>query len=162
MVLHDSRDQFYIELSQKIEEKQITSQETIDFVNNTKDHNASDLYELCSKFADIGLNAPKKADPKTCDVQSCFQFSDINAAKSAFSAFVSDNDICDIEGLLETVQLMHPFAVAWDDPRPKGGMVRPEGYDWKPGFAGKYHNFCQLPDEIWEQIKDEILKEMMQ
>ncbi len=43
---------------------------------------------------------------------------------------------------------MHRFAVAWDDPRKKSGIVPPEGYDWKPGFAGKYHNFCELPEDI--------------
>lgn len=124
-----------------------------------KSARGSGFYELCSKFTDISLNAPKTADPKTCDVQACFQFTDINVAKAAFKDFVSKNGISDINGLLEAIHLMHPFSVAWDDPRSKGGMVRPENYDWKPGFAGKYHNFCQLPEDIWNQIKDEIMKE---
>ncbi len=159
MVLHDSKDQFYAELNRKVEERQITSQEFIEFLKNMADQNASGFYELCSKFTDISLNAPKIADPKTCEVQGCFQFSDINAAKSAFQTYVRDNGLTDIEGTIEAVHLMHPFSVAWDDPRNKGGMVRPENYDWKPGFAGKYHSFCELPDDIWNQIKCEILEE---
>lgn len=160
MVLHDSKDQFYAELNRKVEDRQITSLEFIDFLKSMADQNTSGFYELCSKFTDISLNAPKKADSKTCEVQVCFLFSDINVAKSAFQIYVRDNELTDVEGILEAVHLMHPFSVGWDDSRNKGGMVRPENYDWKPGFAGKYYNFCELPNETWEQIKDEILKEM--
>ena len=158
MVLHDSKDQFYVELNRKIENMQITSQEFVDFINSIPDQKTSGFYELCSKFTDVSLNVPKKVNPKTCNVQACFQFSDINTAKSAFKTFVRDNDLIDIEGLLEAIHLMHPFSVAWDDPRSKGGIVRPENYNRKPGYAGKYYNFCGLPDENWNQIKDEIMR----
>lgn len=120
---------FYAELNQKVEDRQITSQEFIDFMNSLADQSSSRFYELCSTFTDISLNAPKNADPKSCEVQACFQFSDINVAKSAFQAYVRDKALTDVEGLLEAVHLMHPFSVAWDDPRNKGGMVRPENYD---------------------------------
>lgn len=158
--MQDSKEQFYYELNHKIDEEQIVSSEFIEFITAKGD--TSGFYELCSKFTDISLNAPKAPDPKTCEVRACFQFTDINIAKAAFAEYVDTHQLKDIEGLLEAVRLMHPFAVAWDDPRSKSGMVRPEGYDWNSIFAGKYHNFCQLPDEIWDQIKDEIQKEMTQ
>ena len=161
MVMHDLRNQFYDELNRKIKDKQITSQEFIGFMNSETECNASAFYELCSKFSDISLNAPKAVDTKTCNVQASFQFIDINAAKAAFQEFVRKNELTDIAGLLEAIHMMHPFSVAWDDPRSRGGMIRSEKYDWKLGFVGKHYNFCELPEEIWNQIKDDIMKETM-
>ncbi len=38
-------------------------------MHDSKDK-TSGFYEVCSKFSDISLNAPKSVDHKTCDVQS--------------------------------------------------------------------------------------------
>ena len=120
----------------------------------------SGFYELCSTFSDIGLNAPKWPDPKTCNVQASFQFKDIDNAKAAYKEYVAERQLTDYNGILDAVGLMHRYAVAWDDPRSKDGIVRPENYDWKPGIAGKHYNFCALPDDIWEKVKAEILEEL--
>ena len=159
MVLHDAKDQFYAELEQKIKNKEIESEEFVAFLSSHAGE-GSGFYELCSTFSDIGLNAPKWFDPKNCDVQALFQFKDIDIAKAAFKKYVAERQLTDYNGILDAVGIMHQYAVAWDDPRSKGGIVRPENYDWKPGFAGKYHNFCALPDDIWEKVKTGILTEI--
>ncbi len=164
MVLHDAKDQFYAELERKVKNKEIESEEFAAYVlSHIEEHpedNTSNFYELCSTFSDISLNAPKWADPKTCDVQASFQYADIDKAKTAFKSYIAETGIADIEGLLEVVGQMHRLAVAWDDPRAKSGVVHPEGFKWQSGFFGKYHNFCELPNDIWKKIKDEIMKEM--
>lgn len=160
MVLHDSKDQFYSELKNKIENEDITSEEFVRFIRSFDSLDNSDFYELCSKFADIGLNAPKQADPVTCDVKAVFQFSDCNRAKAAFKEFTVIHHLLDIDGLLEAVRQMHHMAKAWDDTRCKGGIVLPKDYDEKPGFGGKYYNFCELPDDIWRNMADDIRKEL--
>ena len=162
MKLHDSKDQFYMELEQKIKCGEITSKELVDFISScqgeSSEMNSSEFYELCSAFADISLNAPKLADSKTCDVQACFQYKDIEDAKVQFNNYVKKNELKDIGGILDAIGYMHSFAVAWDDPREKSGIVHPDGYDWNSAFAGKYYNFCELPDDIWQKIKNEILE----
>lgn len=76
MVLHDAKDQFYAEVERKVKNKEIESEEFAAFVSyHTEEHpedNTSNLYEQCSAFSDISLNALKGADPKTCDVQASF------------------------------------------------------------------------------------------
>ena len=162
MVLHDAKNQFYTELYQKIENNEISSKEFVDFISSTRgespEHNTSDFYELCSKFSDINLNAPKWADPKTCDVEALFQFKDIDGAKKAFESYVSEKGLTDYEGVLDAIGLMHRHAVAWDDPRSKSGLVQPKDYKWNSPFFGKYHNFCEIPEDFWQTLREEILK----
>ena len=164
MVLHDAKDQFYTELYHKIESNEITSKVFADFITSTRGEHPEDstsgFYELCSKFSDISLNAPKWADSKTCDVQASFQFKDIDAAKAAFKSYVSQKGLTDYEGVLDAIGLMHRLAVAWDDPRAKSGLVQPKDYKWNSPFFGKYHNFCEIPDDFWQTLKEEILKEI--
>ena len=164
MVLHDSKDQFYTELEYKINNKEIKSEEFSIFVlshtGENPEDNTSNFYELCSVFSDISLNAPKQADPKTCEVQAVFQRDDIDKAKAAFKSFIAETGLKDIAGLLDAIGEMQRLAVAWDDPRAKSGVIHPEGFSWQTGFFGKYHIFCELPCEIWQKIREEILEEM--
>lgn len=164
MILHDEKEQFYQELSQKIGNGERFSKEFIAFLSTKREeeqgNNSSGFYELCSKFSDISLNAPKYADPKTCDVQASFQFKDIDIAKEAFKQYVAENELNDYEGILEVIRVMHPFAVAWNDSRQKTAVVQPKNYQWDSPFYGKYHNFCELPEDIWGKISSELLKEL--
>ncbi len=164
MIIHNSKDKFYVELNQRIKSGEISSKEFIDFFLSCQkqepEGNTSEFYEVCSKFSDISLNALKFVDHKTCDVQASFQFTDINNAKVHFKNFMRDKELNDVEGVLDAIGMMHRFAVAWDDPREKSGIVPPEGYDWTPGFAGKYHNFRELPEDIWQKIRNEIIEEL--
>ncbi len=165
MILHDSKDKFYVELEQRIKNGEIRSKEFVNFFLSCQkqepEDNISEFYELCSKFSDISLNAPKFVDRKTCDVQASFQFTDIDNAKLHFKNFMRDKELDDVEGVLDAIGIMHRFAVAWDDPREKSGIVQPEGYDWMPGFTGKYHNFCELPEDIWQKIRNELIEELV-
>lgn len=160
MVFHESKDQFYSELENKIKRKKLTSDEFIEFIQAFKDPFDSGFYELCSTFSDISLNAVKQADPVTCDVQACFNYSDCDKAKAAFKNYVNSHKMTEVDGLFEAIYQMHRYAVARDDTRCKGGRIVPKDYDWKPGFGGKYHNFCKLPEDIWKQIADDIRKEL--
>lgn len=36
-----------------------------------------EFYNVCARFADISLNAPKYRILGTCDIQGCFQYKDI-------------------------------------------------------------------------------------
>lgn len=53
--------------------------------------------------------------------------------------------------------VMYEYAVEFGDER-KSGIVRPEGYNYQPGFAGVYYNFAQIPDDIWRKIKSETIE----
>ena len=166
MGFKNSKEYFYYELENKISNKDISSKEFIDFINSCSSdnsgNNSSFFYELCSKFTDISLNAKKVADPITCDITACFLFNDIDAAKSAFISYMNNNHLTDAEGILDAIFIMHPLAVADDDNRTKASLVRPTNYDGKSLFAGKYHDFCVIPYEEWEEIRNEIMNILQQ
>ena len=163
MATHNAKDRFYAELDRKIEGKEIKSEEFSTFIlshaGENLEESTSGFYELCSKFCDISLNAPKYVDSKTCDVQASFQLADIKKAKVALNSYLNEHGLRDIEGILNAIGLMYRFAVAWDDSRAKSTVVQPEGYYRNASFFGKYYDFCVLPDDIWGQIKTEILNE---
>ena len=73
-VINDSKDYFYLGLQNK--------KEQIDLLwPGVENLESTQFYELCQKYSDIALNAIKQRIPGTCDVQGCFQFTDIEAAK---------------------------------------------------------------------------------
>ena len=134
-VINDSKDYFYLGLQNK--------KEQIDLLwPGVENLESTQFYELCQKYSDIALNAIKQRIPGTCDVQGCFQFTEIEAA--------------DIDALLSLIHEFHSYAVAWDDKRTTSGSVLPENYDYQSMYAGKYYNFKELPDDIWEQIAREV------
>ena len=165
MSLHDKKRQFYSELYHKIDTKEITSEEFVNFVTTNKtnnpDDNQSGFFELCQKFVEISLNAEKYPDPTTCDVTAVFLHTDVNAAKGAFIMYVANNKLLDIDGVLEAIRLMHMYAVLDEDPRTKSAMITPSGTSSfaQLGYIGKFHNFCTIPHEMWIELYEVIKKE---
>lgn len=148
-VINDSKDYFYLGLQNK--------KKQIDLLwPGVENLESTQFYELCQKYSDIALNAIKQRIPGTCDVQGCFQFTDIEAAKRATKDYVMGWRIKDIDALLSLIHEFHSYAVAWDDKRTTSGSVLPENYDYQSMYAGKYYNFKELPDDIWEQIAREV------
>ncbi len=117
--------------------------------------NCEEFYKVCEKFADIGLNAPKYRVPGTCDVQGYFQFEDIRKAKEIAKQFYMEKNIVDIEEYLMAIERVYTLAVDFDDDRCRGGMIRPEKADFSYGMFGKYYNFAEIADDVWEDIKKE-------
>ena len=140
--IKDSKNQFYHGLQNNKEQIDLLWP-GIESLENTQ------FYELCQRYSDIALNAIKQRVPGTCDVQGCFQFTDIEAAKRATKDYVMGWRIKDIDALLSLIHEFHLYAVAWDDKRTTSGSVLPENYDYQSMYAGKYYNFKELPDDIW-------------
>lgn len=147
--IKDSKDNFYHGLQNHREQIDLLWPD-VDSLESTQ------FYELCQKYSDIALNAAKWRVPGTCDVQASFQFADINAAKYATKEYVEQWEIKDIDALLSLIQEFHWHAVPWDDERVTGGRVLPESYDYNSMYGGKYYNFKELPDDIWEKIACEV------
>ena len=95
-VINDSKDYFYLGLQNK--------KEQIDLLwPGVENLESTQFYELCQKYSDIALNAIKQRIPGTCDVQGCFQFTDIEAAKRATKDYVMGWRIKDIDALLSLI-----------------------------------------------------------
>lgn len=148
-VYHGAIDEFY----DRLDSVEIESGEIKELLRTGKQ---SGFYELCKHFVEIALNAPRIRKEGTCDVAGSFQFADIEKAKKAAKKYMTDHSLSDAEGLMDAVEMMYEYAVEFDDKR-KSGIVRPEGYDYQPGFAGIYYNFAQIPDDIWVDIKRETI-----
>ena len=148
--LHNSKDDFYA-----YAEKFLT-EELQQLLNNDK--MKSEFYNLCKKFSDISLNAPKIKDSKTGNVSGSFQHTDINIAKEQTINFITKYGITDPDAFMEIIHRVYGNAVDRDDKRQKAGLVKSESYNYNGGFFGTYYNFQQLPDDIWEIICTEIIE----
>lgn len=129
-------------------------QEDIDAIwGTTVNIENTEFYELCKKFADIGLNAPKRVVEGTCNVQGCFQDNDINIAVNETVFYIKHWKIIEIDLLFELINNMHSLAVDWDETRQKSAFIKSAGYNYNGGYAGKLHNFSELPQDIFDKIK---------
>lgn len=148
-----AKELFYYEILQC---KDFPSEEVLAIIK--KKGQESGFYEVCSKFADIGLNAPKRVEKGTCDVEASFQYSDMNVAIMSATQFVLHNHLQNLDEFYESIRQLHYRAVEWDDKREKGGLVSPENYLRHCGYAGKYYSFAQLPDDVLDYIYDGLCK----
>ena len=117
-----------------------------------------DFWNLCKSYAEIGLNAPKYRTPGTCDVQGVFQYADIDTAKDNTVEFIQKYNIDDVDEFFDLVEKMYIHAVKFNDNR-HGGLVKPEPTSMS-GFAGKYYNFAEMPDDVFEELKKNSLDKL--
>lgn len=116
---------------------------------------------MCERFADISLNAPKYRVSGTCRVQGCFQFIDIEKAKSDAKVFFDDNSLKNIDEYMLAIRTLYRFAVDFNDSRCLDGIVKPENTDASYGTLEAYYNFTKMSSNIWEDIEKET-KEFIQ
>ncbi len=163
---HNDKKRFYSELYHKISTKEIVADEFVNFANTNKtndmNENTSGFFELCSKFVDISLNAIKFPDPITCEVKDVFLDTDINSAKAAFKEYTTNHTLSDIDGILEVIKIMHMYAVLDGDTRTKSATITPKTstFNSQVGYVGKYHNFCIIPNDLWDEICQQIKAEL--
>lgn len=117
-----------------------------------------DFWNLCKSYAEIGLNAPKYRTPGTCDVQGVFQYADIDTAKDNTVEFIQKYNIDDVDEFFDLVEKMYIHAVEFNDNR-HGGLVKPEPTSMS-GFTGKYYNFAEMPDDVFEELKKNSLDKL--
>ena len=143
--INSSSENFYNSLKQYQEDIDAIFGITVNIEN-------TEFYELCKKFADIGLNAPKRVIEETCDVQGCFQDYDINIAVNETVTYIKHWKITEIDLLFELISNMHSLAVDWDETRQKSAFIKSASYNYNGGYAGKLHNFSELPQDIFDKI----------
>lgn len=141
------RVQFYKEVG-----KENHSSELVSILENYPD---CEFYELCQKFIDVGLNAPKRMN-NDGTIGGSFQPNDIESARDAVVAFIDRFKIMDIDEFLRILKLYYPRAANPEDPRKRTAMIMNESYT-----LGQFFSFSVLPDEIFELIAKEI-KESIQ
>lgn len=152
--ISSSNENFYSSIKQY--------QKNIDAIfGTTANIEDTEFYELCKKFSDIGLNAPKRVIEETCDVQGYFQDNDINIAVIETVAYIKHWKITEIDLLFELISNMHSLAVDWDETRQKSAFIKSAGYNYNGGYAGKLHNFSELPQDIFDKICCDI-KDVLQ
>ena len=117
-----------------------------------------DFWNLCKSYAEIGLNAPKYRKPGTCDVQGVFQYADIDTARDNTVEFIEKYNIDDREDFFNLVEKMYTHAVEFGDTR-HSTLVNPETTSMS-GYAGKYYNFAELPDDIFKDLKQKVLAKL--
>lgn len=117
-----------------------------------------DFWKLCKSYAEIGLNAPKYRAPGTCEIQGVFQYTDIDNARDNTVEFIEKYNIDDREDFFNLVEKMYTHAVEFGDTR-HSTLVNPETTSMS-GYAGKYYNFAELPDDIFKDLKQKVLAKL--
>lgn len=133
-----------------------TSEKLNGILQNTEAQD--DFWNLCKSYAEIGLNAPKYRTPGTCEVKGAFQYADIDNARDKAVEFIQKYNIADTDAFFDLVEKMYIHAVEFDDNR-HGGLVKPESTSMS-GFAGKYYNFAEMPDDVFEGLKKNSLDKL--
>lgn len=151
-ILHEDKEYFYMYA------KDFLGEELEQLLDS--DDKKDEFYSLCKKFSEISLNAPKFKDPKTGNVEGCFQYDDIDCAKEATMEFVKKYDIQNFDAFMESIHRLHGHTVDCYDNRAKSGFVQTDSSNYNGGFFGIYYNFQCLPDDIWETICAEIIEEI--
>lgn len=150
----NSKEQFYYSL---IKNEEIKNMEIFDVI----EENYLDFYDVCEKFADISLNALKYKVAGTCDVQGCFQFTDIERAKQCAKEFFDNKSLKNVDEYMLAISLMYRLAVDHNDARCLGAIVKSENKDSPIGSLSTYYNFAKIPSNIWQDIEKET-KEFIQ
>ena len=73
-------------------------------------------------------------------------------------ADIQKYNIADTDAFFDLVEKMYIHAVEFDDNR-HGGLVKPESTSMS-GFAGKYYNFAEMPDDVFEGLKKNSLDKL--
>ena len=128
------------------------SSELVSILENYPD---CEFYELCQKFIDVGLNAPKRMN-NDGTIGASFQPNDMETARDTAIAFIDRFKIVDIDEFLRILKLYYPRAADPRDSRKRSAAIMNEPYT-----LGKLFSFSVLPDEIFEMIAKEI-KESIQ
>ena len=146
MIIRNAIEKFYYYFDCNLD--LITSDEIKRIVTEEKYH--SGFYELCQKYSDIALNAPKEKDDDNGKIYSCLQLSDIDVAVSATCQYISDNNIKDIIGFISSIKAMYKYAERDNDDRVSTTYI-PSSDD---GFGrfGMYYDFMSLPNELWDKF----------
>ena len=71
---------------------------------------------------------------------------------------VEPSGIFDVDEFFDLVEKMYIHAVEFNDNR-HGGLVKPEPTSMS-GFAGKYYNFAEMPDDVFEELKKNSLDKL--
>ena len=108
-----------------------------------------ELFEVCKKVSYIGINAPKFKVPNSTNVQASFQYADIDNAISCIIGFAHRYPDIEYTELLGIIEIVHRYAHTEDDARKMYGKVM---IDNSPMAFGSFHNFAELPDDVWSNF----------
>ena len=72
--------------------------------------------------------------------------------------FIQKYNIDDVDEFFDLVEKMYIHAVEFNDNRHRG-LVKPEPTSMS-GFAGKYYNFAEMPDDVFEELKKNSLDKL--
>ena len=141
-------EQFYSSLTDNEELRKMKIYEVLE-------DSCMEFYNVCARFADISLNAPKYRILGTYDIQGCFQDKDIEEAKEVAKDFYARKSIEDVDELLKAIRVMYRLAVDFDDTRCSSTVIKSENVDNSYGYLGTYYNFAEIPQNIWDDVEKE-------
>ena len=138
----NAREQFYAILKEK-QGKESKEIDTVDI-----QHEDSAFYELCQKYADIGLNLHNNL--------SNLQY-DTKKAVDATREYIEKNNIKDIDIFLSIIKYMHKFAYDEDDNRLKKIDYEFSREKITSFRSGKFNIFPEwITDDFFDKIEDAV------
>ncbi len=111
-------------------------------------------YELCQKFLDVALNAPKVRTDEG-SIAGVFQYDDIETAKKEAILFISNNTVEDLDNFFIILEHAYPLSASPEDQRQKTAFIK-ESDDRYLGHIGTFYSFTSISDEIYARIIADI------
>ena len=152
--IENAEQQFHQILNDHINKGVVAENLEIDFSENT------DFYELCKRFADVGLNAPNWKSEDGLQIEASFQFEDMDNAVNGTIDFIQKYKIANTDALFEIIRVMHPHAVEWEDKHSRSATTWKNDNNRYAPRVGNYTVFSQLPEDVFNQIKEAVIKGM--
>jgi|GEM_PF-5127485 len=150
-MIGNAEEQFYQILKDHIAKGVVADNLEIGFNGNV------DFYELCKMYADVGLNAPKWKSKDGLHIEASFQFEDMDRVVDTTVAFIKQYEITNTDSLFEIIRVMHPYAVEWNDNRPRSTTTLKDDSNRYTPRVGNYTVFSQLPEDLFNEIKEAVI-----
>jgi len=117
------------------------------------------FYEVCQKFLDVSLNAPKVKTPDG-KIAGIFQYADIAVAKEATIDFIKKWGIKDLDSIFNIIGSSYSYSSTPDDKRQKSGVLGARDTVASPGYAGTLYMFTKINNDVYQKIVNEIRAEI--
>lgn len=123
-----------------------------------QEKSGEDFWNLCKQFAMTGIQA-QKIRMEDGSIQHWFSNESVKNAANATSKFIEKYSVNACDDLFELIKELHSCAVEHGTKHQSDFIPGPAYGSRKPGDYGTYVRKAMLPDNIFQNIIDEVRKE---
>ena len=114
-----------------------------------------EFFELCCTFSHVTINA-NRIRTGTLEISCAPKEEDMHNAREKTIRFIDSNSEINTDELLKLIHRYQVHAVFHNEAQSHHGLLKDENN----GVFGKWFNFAEFPDEVWQKLYNEIVSEL--